>query len=375
MWAMSGWSVGVVVGGWLAGWWLLWRVPGLDRGSAGDRRGAGGEDVAIVIPARDEAHNVGALLADLAVQTRRPAEIVVVDDGSDDATGVVARGGGAAVVRTEGPPSGWSGKPWACWVGVGATTAPRLIFLDADVRLAPDALARVVSTYDHVGGLLSVQPRHVVGRRVEALSMVANIVALAGTGAFTPQHRDPTMAFGPCLASSRREYAEVGGHAAVADAVAEDVALAGRYRAAGGRVTLRAGRDAVSFRMYPRGLRALVGGWTKNLAVGAGAAPRGAALLAAAWVTATLGSLGLVGGLLAQGVPAAAAAGCTIYVAVAAQMAWMARRVGRFGAWPVILYPVPVIVFVALFAASMARVHVVGSVTWSGRRITVGGRG
>lgn len=358
----------IVAAGWLAGWWLLWRLPSLDAAAPG----AGVHDMAVIVPARNEARTLPVLLADLAAQRPAPAEVVVVDDGSDDGTAAVARTAGFRVVRVSGPPPGWAGKPWACWTGVEATSAPLLVFLDADVRLgAPDTLARLATTQQRAGGLLSVQPLHVTGRAVEGLSMAANLVALAGSGAFTPRRSAPTVAFGPCLVCQRRQYLAVGGHAAVRAEVAEDAGLAARFRHARLMVTLRAGRDAVSFRMYPRGVRPLVEGWTKNLATGAGAAPLAATLLVTAWVAALLGSAGLIAGLAAGGgigVPAAAG----VYTAMVVQLAWMARRAGRFGRWPVVAYPVPVLAFMAMFGWSVVRTHVLGSVTWRGRRIAVG---
>ena len=358
----------IVAAGWLAGWWLLWRLPSLDAAAPG----AGVHDLAVIVPARNEARTLPVLLADLAAQRPAPAEVVVVDDGSDDGTGAVARTAGFRVVRISGPPPGWAGKPWACWTGVEATSAPLLVFLDADVRLgAPDTLARLATTQQRSGGLLSVQPLHVTGRAVEGLSMAANLVALAGSGAFTPRRSAPPVAFGPCLVCHRRQYLAVGGHAAVRAEVAEDAGLAARFRHARLMVTLRAGRDAVSFRMYPRGVRPLVEGWTKNLATGAGAAPLAATLLVTAWVAALLGSAGLIAGLAARGgIGVLAAAG--VYTAMVAQLAWMARRVGRFGWWPVVAYPVPILAFVAMFGWSVVRTHVLGSVTWRGRRIAVG---
>src|SRR5262245_27595295 len=86
----------IVATGWLAGWWLLWRLPGLDAAVSG----AGGHEVAVIVPARNEARTLPVLLADLAAQRPAPAEVVVVDDGSDDGTAAVARTTGARVVRT-----------------------------------------------------------------------------------------------------------------------------------------------------------------------------------------------------------------------------------------------------------------------------------
>ncbi len=365
---MSGWVLAAMVAaGWLAGWWLLWRVRGLDDGPLDEP----GRAVAVIVPARDEAAALPALLTDLAAQTTRPAEVVVVDDGSTDATAAVASAGGASVVSVDGPPPGWAGKPWACWTGAEATTAPRLVFLDADVRLAPDGLARALASQAAVGGLLSVQPRHDIGRPVEALSAVANVVVMAGTGAFAARPVPATVAFGPCLVCDRGDYLAAGGHAAVAGAVAEDAALAARFRATGRPVTLRAGGSAIRFRMYPGGLRPLVEGWTKNLAVGAGAAPRGPALLSTLWVAAALASAAVAARLAGRG-GVHLVATAAVYAAFALQTAWLLRRAGRFGAAPALLYPVAVAAFVVLFAWSVVRVRVVGSVTWRGRRIAVG---
>jgi 4,4'-diaponeurosporenoate glycosyltransferase len=76
-------------------------------------------------------------------------------------------------------------------------------------------------------------------------------------------------------------------------------------------------------------------------------------------------------GPISHGAPAIAAA-AAIYAAVVTQLAWMGRRVGRFGWWPVVAYPLSVAAFVGLFAWSVVRTHVLGSVTWRGRRIAVG---
>jgi 4,4'-diaponeurosporenoate glycosyltransferase len=364
---MSGLALYVIVaGGWLAGWWLLWRLPGLDPSVGVPAK----EALAVIIPARNEAAALPVLLADLAGQRPQPSEVIVVDDDSDDDTAMLAAAAGVTVVQVDGPPPGWAGKPWACWTGVQETAAPLLVFLDADVRLAPDALGRLAATHRRLGGLLSVQPLHVTGRPVEGLSMGANIATLAGSGAFTPRATDPDLAFGACLVCLRRQYLAVGGHEAVKAAAAEDAPLARHFRRARLLVTLRAGRDAVSFREYPRGIRPLLHGWTKNLAAGTGAAPLGAALLTTLWIAAVLGSVGAAAeAWTANGFgPLVAAA---IYAAAVGQIWWMARRVGRFGWWPVLLYPVPFAVLVVLVVWSVVRTNVMGTVRWRGRHIDV----
>ena len=135
--------------------------------------------------------------------------------------------------------------------------------------VAPDAIDRLVAALDRHGGLVSVQPHHRVERPYEELSATCNVVALMGSGAFAPWPPPPAVGFGPCLVTSVADYQHVGGHGAVRSDVIEDTALARRYAAAGRPVTAFAGGDAVSFRMYPDGVRQLVDGWTKSLAAGA----------------------------------------------------------------------------------------------------------
>jgi glycosyltransferase involved in cell wall biosynthesis len=97
-----------------------------------------GPEVAVVIPAYDEADAIGACLDTLAAQTL-PHELVVVDDGSTDATAAIAEARGARVLR-----EGHRGPAVARNRGAAETTAPILAFLDADMTFAPDFLERLV---------------------------------------------------------------------------------------------------------------------------------------------------------------------------------------------------------------------------------------
>lgn len=364
------WQGLILAGGWLAGFALLARLPGLTRLPVLSRPGLldAPPRLSVVIPARNEEGNLGQLLGSLARQQHAPAgvlveEVIVVDDRSTDATADVARRAGATVLAGTAPPFGWNGKCWACHQGAVAARGDRLVFLDADVTLAPDALERLVAEHERRGGLVSVAPFHRTERLYERLSATANLVALMGTGAFGLLPGGPAMAFGPCMIAGAGDYRRVGGHAHpdVRGQVAEDIALARRFRALRLPVAVLAGRDVVSFRMFPEGPRQLVDGWTRLLAAGAERtpAPLGAAVVL--WVTAAL--LAAVGPLRAR----TRRASLAWYGAFSLQMWWMLRRVGRFGALGTLAFPLPLSTFLALFARSAWHRMTGRPPTWRGR--------
>jgi 4,4'-diaponeurosporenoate glycosyltransferase len=345
--------------GWGAGWWLLWRVPlppQVEPGLSPPR-----EPVSIIVPARDEAAVLPVLLASLRPELRPHDEVVVVDDHSYDATAVKARAGGATVVAAPPLPDGWSGKAWACHTGAETARRSTLVFLDADTRLAPGGLDRLVAGLAAVGGLYSVQPWHEVPRPHERLAALFNVVAMMGTAAFAPGRvgRAPVGAFGPCLLTAAGDYHLAGGHAAVRGEVLDDLALAGRYRAAGLPVTIHGGRGTISFRMYPASLGQLVEGFTKNFAAAAGAARLRTTALITLWLAALSAPA-----VLAANAPVLAAA---CYTAASVQVGVHLRRLGSFGPLAPLVYPVLLAVFVAVFARSLVATLALGRVRWKGR--------
>jgi 4,4'-diaponeurosporenoate glycosyltransferase len=336
--------------GWCAGWLLLWRVRPLPPASP-SRSG-----VAVIIPARNEAESLPHLLVPLLAARGPGDEILVVDDHSTDGTGEVARALGARVVTPPPLPQGWLGKPHACWHGAQATTAPVLLFVDADVRPPPDLMSRmataVQATPDQV---VSVQPWHVTERPDEQLSVLCNITALMGVGRFSilGGRVRPRAAFGPVLAVDRVAYERSGGHAdaAVRRMHTEDIGLA----RAVGAAQLFTGYPDVQFRMYPGGLRDLVRGWTRSIATGARATPWWAAIGTAAWMWALV-------------------AGWTVawwlYPVCAVQVWVLGRRAGRFSPVIAALYPLAVAVFVVIFLRSLLAVVLRRQVTWKDRQVT-----
>lgn len=345
--------------GWGAGWWLLWRIPLPPQVGPGLAR----PPVTIVVPARNEATTLPVLLASLRPQLVVPDEVIVVDDHSGDTTAATARSGGAKVLPAPPLPAGWRGKAWACHIGAGRARHATLVFLDADTRLAPGGLDRLVTGLSQTGGLYSVQPWHEVPRPGERLAAVFNVVAMMGTAAFTPRRggRTSVGAFGPCLLTSAADYRRAGGHAAVRSAVLDDLALARRYRATGLAVTIHGGRGTISFRMYPNGLGQLVEGFTKNFALAAGATPLRTTALVTLWLAALCAPAVLAG--------TNPVLGAACYAAAAVQLGVHLRRLGSFGAPTAVLYPLSLAVFVAVFARSLVATLALGRVRWKGREL------
>jgi 4,4'-diaponeurosporenoate glycosyltransferase len=377
---------------WLPGLFCLWRLPrcrpaeeaGGRRTGRGARRRPSRSRVSVIVPALNEERRLGPLLESLGRQSRPPDEVLVVDDGSTDGTATLARRLGARVIAAPEKPAGWVGKSWACWTGSRAAAGGVLVFLDADVRLADEGLERLLAERERRGGLVSVQPYHVVVGPFERLSAVCNIVLMGSLGAFTPlaDRLRSTGSFGPCLVVSRADYRASGGHAAVRDRVVEDMAFGDAVRRRGLPVACLAGRGSVDFRMYPDGLPAMIEGWSKGLATGSGETPPLVRALMIAWITGATSSVILLAvgiaalaGSAAGSGPGDAAFGASAigsYLAYAAQAWWMLRRIGSFGPVTALAFPLPLAFFHGVFARSLWLAKVKGSVTWKGRRVDLG---
>ncbi len=361
-------SIVLLIAGWTAGWWLLWRVPTVRRPL--DLPLGVVADVAVIIPARNEAGGLGDLLRSLAAQDIPAHEIVVVDDASTDATAAVAREHGATVVPGLALPAGWTGKSWACQQGAESTSSTVLVFLDADVRLEPHALSALLDELAARRGLVSVAPYHRMVRWIERLSAPFNLAAFMGVGAALPGRNGRSDgAFGPCLVCRRTDYDAIGGHAAVRATVTEDLALAKAFADEGLPTNVLAGRDTVEYRMYPRGLRQLVEGWSKNVAAGARFVPAVRSVLVALWITALLIATQYL--VLAIWSPTrervvVAAIG---FLALALQQRARLAPLTNAGWITAALFPVTTLVFVAVFLRSLWWTYVLRRVRWRGRSI------
>ena len=320
--------------------------------------------VSVLLPVRDEAPRVEACVRALLAQ-RGDVEVLVLDDGSADGTAELARRAGARVLSGRPLAPGWLGKPHACQQLADAAdpASAVLVFVDADVLLAPGAVAATVDLLERLGlDLLCPYPRQLAAtpgeRLVQPLLQWSWLTFLPLRVAERSLRPSLSAANGQLLAVRREAYDRAGGHAAVRGEVLEDVALLRAVKAAGGRGGVADGTDLASCRMYD-GWAELRDGYTKSLWSAFGSRPGAAAVL----------------GLLAVAyvVPAAAAlAGSRVGLAgyaagVTGRVVSAARTGGRVGP-DALAHPLSVVALGALTVRSW-RARTAGTLSWKGRTL------
>jgi glycosyltransferase involved in cell wall biosynthesis len=240
-------------------------------GSAGKSASEPRVQVSVIVPARDEEAALPACLASIVSQQGVAFEVIVVDDHSSDRTADIARSfQNVKLVSAPPLPEGWCGKQNALHAGVQSARGEWLLFTDADTIHLPGSLARALQeAHEFEADLLSYSPAQDVETFAERALMPVVFSDLADT--YRPADVcNPASAMaaanGQYLLIKRAAYDAVGGHAACANTLLEDVALARRVKQAGGRLRFRFGGDAVHTRMY-RSFGDMREGWTKNLAL------------------------------------------------------------------------------------------------------------
>ncbi len=227
--------------------------------------------VSVVIPARNEEACLRSCLESLVAQTGVVFELIVVDDHSTDRTREIAASFPAVRVIEAGPlPGGWTGKNNAVTAGARQARGEWLLFTDADTVHLPGSLARSLDEAQRTqAALLSYSPEQMVIGFWEKAVMPVIFAELASK--YRPSEvSDPNSpaaaANGQYILVTREAYDAVGGHAAVAKSLLEDVELARAVKRSGRKIFFRFGGDAVRTRMY-RNFPQLREGWTKNLAI------------------------------------------------------------------------------------------------------------
>ena len=241
--------------------------------------------VSVIVPAYNEAENIRDCAIAILESTRLSVdklEVLIVDDRSTDDTLAIGQtlqqhlnDPRLKILAGQARPANqyWAGKNWACAEAVQVATGDFLLFIDADVRLKPGAIETAIATVETEKiDLLTCMPALVCDCFAEWLVQPLMFNHLAVCFDFTAVNdaskTDSAFAAGPFMLFRRSGYDKIGGHAAVAGEIVEDVELARRIKRAGLKLALYAGSNLASVRMY-RSWSALWEGWTKNLYLGA----------------------------------------------------------------------------------------------------------
>jgi glycosyltransferase involved in cell wall biosynthesis len=228
--------------------------------------------VSIIVPARNEEANIERLVRSLAAQ-QGVREILVVDDQSEDKTREILEALRAEapllrILRTGLLPEGWLGKTYAVSLAAREAAGDWLLFTDADTEHLPGSLAALLELAEREGAdLLSLSPGQITPTWWEKAVIPLIYVNLARLYRFedvsNPQS-PAAAANGQYLLIRRAVYERVGGHQAIRNEILEDVELAKRVKAVGGRVLFLPGAAWVRTRMYHT-FGEMWSGWSKNL--------------------------------------------------------------------------------------------------------------
>ncbi len=329
----------------------------------------------VLIPARDEERNISATLTALLANRGADFEVIVLDDHSSDATADIVKRFGRLDPRVRleiAPPlpSGWCGKQHACHVLAKFARHPLLVFLDADVRLAPDALARLTNFVRTSGAdLVSGVPGQECSNLSDHLLLpLIHFVLLGFLPLTIMRRRDSSPACsagcGQLLVARQQSYFASGGHAVFRHEMHDGLKLPRAFRMAGFRTDLFDATNLAICRMY-RTNDEVWRGLSKNAVEG----------LAASKTIAPM-TLVLLGGQVLPFVLLACSNSLTdlarIVTLVAAAAALLPRflAIGRFkqSLGSALLHPVGILALLAIQWHALARYLAGRPSEWKGRQ-------
>ncbi|MEM9250973.1 MAG: glycosyltransferase family 2 protein [Planctomycetota bacterium] len=310
-------------------------------------------DVSLLIPARDEATAIEGCLRAALASRGVDLEVIVLDDGSTDGTAAVVQqiateDDRVKLIRNHELPAGWCGKQHACYRLAEAATHSRLAWIDADVTLAPDALARMAAFADHAQAeLVSAFPRQQTRALAETMIVPLINFLLVGYLPMMMMRMSRGAGFGvgcgQFVMADREAYFAVGGHGheSVRLSLHDGMTLPRAFREAGKMTDIADGKSIASCRMYDsfgtvwrgfaknatEGMATPVGIWVWSVLLGAGHV--------LPWLFAAAALTGLIdlGAMSAAAVTASCflAASYSVAIAVWFRQGWLAAMVRPAG--------------------------------------------
>ena len=249
--------------------------PPLPHGRGSDGRAS--RAVSLLIPARNEERSIEAAVRSALASKHVEVEVIVLDDGSDDDTAAIVRRLAQEDTRVRlaaapALPPDWCGKQHACHVLAGLANHDVLAWIDADVRLSPEALAKAAACLEHTGsGLVSGFPHQETRTVLEKLVVPLIPFVLAAYLPIGRMRRSVAPAYGAgCgqfFMARRDAYQAAGGHAAIRHSLHDGVTLPRAFRRAGFMTDLFDAEYLATCRMY-RSAGEVWRGFAKNATEG-----------------------------------------------------------------------------------------------------------
>lgn len=229
--------------------------------------------ISVLIPARNEDHNISVCLNSLTNSDYNNLEIIVLDDASTDQTSAVvskfkSKYSNINLITGKPLPSDWLGKNWACHQLAQKAKGKLLLFLDADVQVTTHSISSAVRFFlEKQVKMLSVFPTQKIKSVGEWLVVPLMdwllLTFLPLKKIYTSRASSLAAANGQFMLFEREVYFKLGGHQAVRHNIVEDMAFVKNFKAKGEKVITLLGNDIVKCRMY-NDLRSAISGYTKN---------------------------------------------------------------------------------------------------------------
>lgn len=255
-WIWAAWIGAVLAALPLVNGWLNLRVF-----RAPSERPLPGTRVSILIPARDEERNIEAAVRAALASTGVGIEVIVLDDQSCDRTAAIVEQLATAdprvrLIGSPPLPAGWAGKQRACQRLAEAARFEVLMFIDADVRVAPNAAAAAAGHLlaDPKLGLVSGFPREITVTLGEQLVIPWIYVMLIGYLPMRRMRESAAVAYGAAcgqwVIARRDAYRAVGGHGAAPQSRHDGISLPRIFRTQGWMTDVFDGSRLAECRMY-----------------------------------------------------------------------------------------------------------------------------
>jgi glycosyltransferase involved in cell wall biosynthesis len=338
--------------------------------------------VSVLIPARNEASSIrqslnSILQSDLTLMNLVDCmEVLVLDDQSEDETAsivesIVSQDSRVRLIRSQSLPDGWNGKQYACWQLANHASSAYLLFLDADVRLTPDAIARCMAEQRlRKAPLVSGFPKQETLTLAEQLLIpmmhyvllcylpIERMRATLGVGL--------AAGCGQLFLAEREAYFQAGGHQSLKGSRHDGIQLPRAFRRVGFKTDIFDASDIATCRMYTN-TRQVCNGLLKNATEGVGN-PRLILIFTFLLVVGSVVPFLIFSGLISSGYIDTLS---VVLMLIASAISFVPRLVacGQFHQSIVgaCLHPVAIVIFVGLQWIALIRMMLGLTTQWRGR--------